>query len=637
MNIRLFRLVGALTSMIAACATSAAALQIVVKPLFLGMPQAPHFPVLIDVKNSGPNTRGEVRVGGSDLTTHYPIDIPSGSEKAFIAYVSTTQMFEPLPVVLDTDSGRVSDRLEPPTGYGGRPILTIESNPGGLGFLRAFKGDSVHVSGYYPRNNKPIDVYAKPEILPDRAAGYDGIWAVVLGEGAERMSDSAVAAIHNYVLLGGNLLFIGGASPQVLRDPRWSDLVPVATSGTDTRSSLTFALNGNEIAVTGPITVSVGTLTAGAQSVAGSASPVMATKAYGAGTAIYFCANPFEEPLSKRDNLDLFTSLLSLTNEYSANEALENLAGQLGSANDPYMNGSRYHYYYYSGASSAMPPSRYESPFNVQMPQSWTVFWILFAYAVLVAPVNLAVLRKLRRAEWAWWTAPAISLVFAGLFFNFASSLYSSMLSKQTSGLLVADVNGKGAYFEGSTQLFFPRGGRYDLGLQNAEYVTGQERNDEYRYYYRGGPGEHSLSDGIDPVDVGQVLVPAMSVSNLSFGKLQYGQRLTNAPHVTVQFSRDGDHLQGTVKNESIYRLQQCMLLFDGKKVTCGDLAGGETKKIEQTAVRDQDENGSLSHLSQGRVAFAANVAGFAPGCQIGTEAPGGKLMLFENVTGAVK
>jgi len=385
-------------ALLLSCLTHASDLQLSVTPLIIGLPASQHYPLLVKVQNIGPSTRGEVVVEGADITTTYPIELPTGSSKAFIAYVCNQDTYEPLNVTLDTNAGRVRDLVSTPTVQPQREIITVGSNLGGLTYLRGETfGKAPDQYGYGMNSSTVADLYAAPDRLPDRSIGYDGVWAVMLGQGAEQMGDASVNALRNYVLAGGTLVFLGGASPQVLKDRRWADLVPVINVHTETKSNLAFTLHNSSKApvsdpatINAPITLTVGDLAPGAETITQAhGTPLIINKAFGAGTAVFFAADPFEEPFTKADfRKKVMAQVLRLDQLASRSDYVQSLAVPSSDYDTSYTT---------YPTSFGRPVAVSNNPFTVSLPPSTTVFGILFAYALLVAPINLFILRKMKK------------------------------------------------------------------------------------------------------------------------------------------------------------------------------------------------------------------------------------------------
>jgi hypothetical protein len=279
-------------------------------------------------------------------------------------------------------------------------------------------------------------------------------------------------------------------------------------------------------------------------------------------------------------------------------------------------------------------------PFSVELPPASTVSGILIVYLVLVVPINLLVLRKMKKTEWAWVTTPLISLGFAGVFFQFAGQLYSASLSVANSGILVIDNRFETGYYYGSAQIFFPRGGRFDLGMKAVESVT--ELGNEYDFGMRSGS---STLQAMNAIDDGTVRIEGMSANNLSFHEFAYGQ-VVSAPrwlssnlklthHTTLECS-----ITGTITNRSSYRISG--VLHAGSFTTAmPDLEAGQTitirdRKMELSSpmvptqrfgppggpigAEHYNESINLTNASPPRICIEGKIEGFRPGPQIGKE-----------------
>ncbi len=60
---------------------------------------------------------------------------------------------------------------------------------------------------------------------------------------------------------------------------------------------------------------------------------------------------------------------------------------------------------------------------GLSLPLSWMVCGFLGLYVIILGPVNLFFLNKLRRRELAWVTIPVLVVVFSGIAFILGSQL----------------------------------------------------------------------------------------------------------------------------------------------------------------------------------------------------------------------
>lgn len=564
-----------------------------IKPLFEGKSE-PRFisPYLVTAANRGPDARGAVIIRAQSFSMRYPIELPRGTQKQFVVYpVREEYSMTPMQFLLDTDQGSL--RYE-------RQMTYSES-----GWLALGVSDvSGVISSFAQSDNYAIsmtDAYARPGRMPDRAAGYAGCAVVVLGEGAERMSDAECRALQGYVLLGGSVILMGGPSATLLQDERWQNWLPIQPAKPVTIDATGIEVVGLKPA--GKFTITPGQPTPGSAVMHRYGSqPFVVKKSVGMGRVIYIAANLLEEPGRTWDGLAKFYTSFGFVQ--GANDS----ASFLGLA-DRYDSYGGYSTYpaSYSTSPTAPTGSLDNDPFQAKMPPTGTILLILGIYFVLVVPVNLLVLRKMGKGELAWVTSPIISLAFAAIFFRFAAGLYSAELSNATDGTWVVDEASVDGYFVGQSQIFFPRGGQYDLGLEGVEYI-----GDRSSRYGEGG----KLFNDLRAVDEGQIKVRQMAVNNLSFHEFGFQQRVEGGKWFVV--GADGK----SVTNRSKFTVVNVLLSLDGKSINIGELKPGETRQIGALQAGDPLIRSNLQRTSAARFMVTGQVQGFRPGPQIGNVVP---------------
>src|SRR2546423_6379040 len=108
------------------------------------------------------------------------------------------------------------------------------------------------------------------------------------------------------------------------------------------------------------------------------------------------------------------------------------------------------------------------------------------------------------------------------------------------------------------------------------------------------------------------------------------GQRMNPPPPVTARLTSKGDHIAGTLTNNTRFILSNPSVEFDGRYVRLPLIQPGETLKVDYEGSKNLEE--SLLQLSLGRVLFTATIKDFSPGVQIGAQASGGTITLLENI-----
>lgn len=602
-------IVGALAVLPALAIASDRDFSLEAESLFMGTEVPPRVqPFVITAENRGPDTRGVITVTAGEFSMRYPIDLPQGSRKRLIAYLTAGYYLQGL-VTLDTPRGGGQFRLEASVANSGPCVAAVSDAPGELGFLRTGNGN---------RGISVVDLYLKPELMPERAAGYAGASAVYLSDGSERMNDEAFGALKRYMLAGGTVIVTGGASMPLHNDPRWQPLLPIQNA-----RPRTVNLNGSSLGLTtsGAATLGVGNVAPGAKvlkSIQG--LPFAVEQRHGLGRLLYIALNLTEGPAKGWGGRDkLFAGLEISTGPGEFGQLLD--ATVLLSRND-------YGYSTYAApapvpARSSPPGSYYPAaiqerdPFRAKVPDTTTVVGILLLYLVIVVPVNLLILRKIGKGEMAWITSPIISLAFAAVFFRFSAALYAADLSVATSGVVIGHQGDSGGYFLGKSQMFFPRGGRYDLKLRGVEAIFGSDPT--------GGMRQGSGLEQLAAVDTGEIVAPEASVTNLSFREFSLLQRVdvTNWFDVRVQYA-GGKPIKATVTNRSPYSLFEGGILLQGRSYALDSLAPGQTKTTGAAAYRALDPMVDIANRSGvrgGNGSLVGILDGFRGGPQIGTVA----------------
>lgn len=595
-----------------------------VKPIFESSFSWANAPVLVDIENRGPDAAGQLVASGEEQSTRYPIELPTGAKKRIVTYPSGSAYGLTPELFLDTNRARIQLPYANRGSYvyGGMNLIAlISDNSGELGFLRQGTESTPNNS-----QNTFGDAYCIPEEAPERPVGYQGLSTVVLGEGSDRISDAAVKALKSYTMTGGTVIFVGGASARVLSDPRWAGFLPA--SGFTTKN-----VNGSRLlsriqgaAFSEAMTISTGKPEPFAKVQRDGDIPMILESGFGLGRVVVFAFNPFEEPVSRWAGRKRLFSQYARGIEFQRAGQFLSQFETTATGYDPYGGVS-----VYSGPTTGSIRSTYSSgqsdPFSVELPRASKVFWILAAFFITVVPVNFFVLRKLGKGEWAWVTAPVISLGFAGIFLNQASDLYTASLSTATNGALIVHQGNPEAMFIGSTQMFFPTGGSYDLKMENVDQLGSGTQN----HYY--GRQEGSRTQ-VNPVDTGSIRIPDLRAANLTFEQIGYRQRFDQTPSVRIRSEMQSNGLvKVTVQNATTFELRNAAIIVAGVRHGLRALKPGEEQTLQAAAtptIRRPQANQPPGYPQPGSefleglttrqsvVALVSDIEGLPAGPQIG-------------------
>lgn len=529
MKVGFLRLIGAVSAVALAVLSQAKGIEFSWEQVWPNVAAGTICPIRITLENTGTDDRGTIKVETNRSSMTYPFELASASEKSFITYVTKEPYVTNLQVTLNSRSTNVTV----PINLLGNPneitvVGMISQNPGELSFVAKSQQTKQFV--------EMTGATVKPQMAPDRAVGYWPLGLLLLGEGAERITDGEVAAIKRWVMMGGTLIFSGGSLTPILNDPRWAGVVPI-TKCRAVSANAPAAVSG-----VGQITLVDSTLASGAavdQTEGGRI--IQARRGYGLGTVVAVAYNLFEGPLRKWDGrraiLERFAKMAG-TKGANLNRTLQ-VSNILDSSD---ANG-------YSGVPAVFANTSTESsPFQAKLPEMGQVFMILFLFWVVVVPVHFFILGKLGRRDLAWFTAPLISIGFASIFFTFAKGLYSASLSRQTVGNRYFANGEKVAVFEGSQQFFFPRFGSHPMDIGNVEAIVPTITFDEY---YSPNVNAKDFTDQF--VDVDGIQTPGFVTGSLDFKETGLIQALDASPNIKTTFTAVQTGGKVTIKGSIIY------------------------------------------------------------------------------------
>lgn len=582
------------------------------------VPQSQSQPILVQIENDGAGAQGVIRLTSGSFSVEQAVDLPSGAKKKIVMYVPTD--YQGINAVLSTNRGGVQKTFNPPFPTDQQSlILNITDAPGDMGFLQL----ALRAQGSVRNVVITRDAYVEPALAPTRSVGYKGFAAVMLGSGSERLSDEAVAALKMWAQTGGHIVFVGGASAPVLSDARWTDALPIKNARVKTIPQATYLADLSAEEAPGPISVVAGTPLPGVTSL-GDEEKYAFKRRYGVGAITLLALNPTESPYNRwAGNRRAF---LRLVDQYDTGRSTAYVGG--GAVEVSSMRSGIVTSYASTPAppmtSTARPQFSSADPFSTKLPEGSFFVGILLGYLVLVIPVNFLILKKMKRGELAWITAPVLSLGFSVFLFQSAQSLYKAEASVASQGVVIFRQGSPDSFFVGQSQLFIPRSGGYNLNLRGVEAITNGGGVDEYAYGYRQDSGEPIFT-----VDNGSELeVPNLRVNNLAFRQLTVWQRLAMKPPVNIQAVPASDgRVEIRIANTGQYDLRDLTVNVAGQIETVRGLPVGKSHVYRIADVRpsrgvnlpDGGKDFAQARLIDNRgIQLQADMSEFEPGPKLG-------------------
>jgi hypothetical protein len=474
-----------------------AAIKVTAAPVWQVVTSKQDTPYYITVENKGRDTQGEVAVlpnFGANDSVVYPLEMPAGSQKRVMIPVRYSYGIK---FGYQHQSG-LSESENVPNPVDAQQIAgLISNNPLDMQFPPRTGTDS--------NQRAIVGGGCQPQDAPDRLNGYYFLDSLVLGEGSERLRKEQIEAIRSYVRMGGVVVFLGGAATSAATDPRWGSIVPVSPS-----SLRNTTVQGQVV------TERVGAVKPGAVKVDGIQVGSAYLTSYGLGLAVYYTINPFEASTKRLPSQQ--NDVLKCLNRTHKNAVFQNMYGMVGVEFENQNYSSMPTGSPMESAPTPVPPGASSGfddssdPFQLKLPQTGSLGWLLLGYIVVVLPVNFLILRKLKRLEWAWITTPIISLLFSGIILSSTLALYKASAICLTHGMVfLSGVPDDRSTLVGKSQMFFPKAQENDLGLRSIERI-------QPGYEYRGGQ-----SSNMTFTDAGnQIIAPNVTTSNLAFREFGY-------------------------------------------------------------------------------------------------------------------
>jgi heme/copper-type cytochrome/quinol oxidase subunit 2 len=212
--------------------------------------------------------------------------------------------------------------------------------------------------------------------------------------------------------------------------------------------------------------------------------------------------------------------------------------------------------------------------FHVTLPSAAVVSVIFLLYFLVAIPGTYLILKKKQRLELAWAAIPIISIVFALSFQVYAINLYKQGLSHFTTGALALANGETDGYFTGQTEIYFPKGGQYDIAVPGAEML--EEK------------GEDQLRTSILETYDTTAGIAALSypVTNLSFRNFSYSCPVFLSGPITGRIALENGRLIGTITNKSGWRLAGARLVL----AQWSDISAEEVKNPSETLPKKGQE-----------------------------------------------
>lgn len=552
-------------------------------------------PVQVSIRNDSPDFNGTLSLEtptpqflsqgnqGSPSNYQVPITLANGAQKQVTMYVPLYYDVQSVTVKLLDSNGRM---------VGSQAATLNPLMPGDVlvGIL------SDQSSGFAPLSAAPLPYQGSSVIteflnasnLPSLSAVLKNFNVVVLDNfTTSNLSAAQLTALQTWVVKGGALITVGGPEWHRTIGPLPGRLVPVVVNGTMTIAAGTSLLPLGRLSTGNPgqdntsdtvrsrVTISAATpLTQGDAGksevvLASSAAPLIVQARLGQGTTIYLAYDPTLEPiLAWQGASSLWNSLLIRS---LGDQLLSHTGGSLGAGS-------------YNGEEQPLLAYRMSSLLQSLLPGTipspWSTLAILFAgYILVLGPVRFLLVRRLKRRDWSWRIVLSSLVLFSLLSYGIAFKEKGTSILSNSITIAQLGQNGSPASITTYLGVFVPNQGDFKVHIPGNGLVQPSPDNLPFSQGGPVGPTQKTPTT-IAPAQGGtDVNLQDVNIWTLHSILSQQDRQIHKG--LASQLTLQNGSLVGTVTNTLGYRLSDTFLLMSNQVFGLGNLAAGETKKVE--------------------------------------------------------
>lgn len=510
-------------------------------------------PLRVRLENNGPDISGHVSALlpttlGRNSTYSLPVELPQTSRKEVFLYVFPELFLQNLTVRLHRGSEIFAEQE--------LRVNCLTKNDHLIGVISGSPSAFNQLAELDPPQGTTHVAQTVIRDIPDRAAGLESLFAMVISDAdTSELTNAQIAAIEGWVLRGGFLIVTGG--------PSWretatglEELLPVRPRESiqveDMQALAEFA--AVEAPQKAPSVVAVGDLTDGARVLAQQGDvPLLSARDLGFGRVIYFAADPSLAPLA---------GWFEITSVYQRALKTEPLPTWVGS-----ISGWDY---------AAQAVSIFQA---LELPSTGLIVGFILVYIVAVGPVNYFLLTRRRNREIAWVTIPLLVLAFSALAFVLGGNMRGNRPILNQVTVVQAWPESQSAHVTGLVGLFSPSRATYDLAVREdylAHPITANTLAGR-----RGGWTIHQEPDGSALLPDLSLDVAGLSAFTVSGWCESAECNISTIEHDLVfRVDQAGPAFEGTVENAGGPLLQDAVLFMPGAVQSLGDFAPGERRTI---------------------------------------------------------
>jgi hypothetical protein len=550
-------------------------------------------PVRVIATNGGQPVVGRLELMLPGARTALPLELPTAAKKQIETVLIPQLTYTTYGV--SPDQAAASLREGALHGSGGREIagaqvpikllpdssrllvVCAQGGAGESGSLRFLDGLPLGETGWSMplgqqaqfQNASTVTAHVPPAGMPSDWAGLDAADLLVIRDAAwQQLAPRQRRAVRQWTEMGGRLLLCG-EDPTGFADPDGRLLLPIEPTGARPRAQLTaLPLPGRE-PIRGPIGSRVMTVGARARPDAlvvlkEAGSPVVVLRSAGFGGVLWVGFDPFRVPPGTQAGRQALWSFLiaHATGAETTEAAFQDLA-DVPAASEP---------------AKRLP--------HFPTPSRWTLGAFGLVYVLVFGPLNIWLLRRLRRTVRAWLFMPAVAVIMAAAVLGVGTAWGQARVVFHEITLLETMAGSGTAREQCLAVLFSPTNRAFAMEIDDPA--------PRVRFLPEGGTAEDSTPaggqayPGYRPADG-----PLPQMPDVRDGDLSRWDRIpltlwTRQP-IQADLATDlggsvrvelDERLAGRVVNDTPLLLRDAYLQFHGWRQPLGELTPGGTRTV---------------------------------------------------------
>jgi hypothetical protein len=501
------------------------------------------FAIAVDVANAGPTVTGELRVGGGvDSKTRFgtPVELATGSRKTYLLYAQPPTFGGTVKVQLVSGDRVVAEAQVAIALHDQAQLVVgvVSENPAKivseLKLLPSVTGAPAAIATL------------TTDDLPDRLQAWAPLDRLVWQDvDASTLRPEQVAALRGWIAGGGRLVIVGGTAGADSLSALPDDLLPYRpTAVLDIDPSALRPILGGVPQGAATLTAYAGDPGEGHPLATSGDRVIAADRKLGNGSITLLGFDPTTKWIADGDTWDtpLWRRLLPARS-----------GGTVSLADDQTI----------VSAVTNLP--------SLTLPPISGVLVLLFGYILLVGPVNYLVLRRLDRREWAWFTVPALIVVFTAGSFGIGGLMRGSEVIVHEVGIVRGAPGTDAAVASSYLGVFSPNRGTYQARVQG-DALLSSPMNGEF--FGNGTGATLDVVEG-DPSRVRDLAVGVGSIRTIR------AEASTTGPDITGELALTNGHVKGTVTNHSDRTLEAAALVVGQSAARLKDIAAGATVDVD--------------------------------------------------------